>query len=77
MIKSIYIISAIFFIFSCKHASYKTYKSEVKELTDQQYPDNKDIEVRSNDWDKYSHLDFEIKRNDKFDFTIKVDSINV
>ena len=49
-----------------------TYKTEVKELTDEQYPDNNDVDIRSNDWDKYSHLNFEIKRNDKFDFTIKI-----
>ncbi len=72
MLKSIYIISIILLIISCKDASYNTYKTEVKELTDEQYPDNNDIDIRSNDWDKYSHLNFEIKRNDKFDFTIKI-----
>ncbi len=70
--KFLYFFISFFLIYACKNASYKIYKSEIKELTDQQYPDNNDIEVRSSLWNKYSHHNFEIKRNDKFDFDITI-----
>ena len=70
MIKNIVIFGLAIGLFSCKNATYKKYSSEIKELTDKQYPDNNDIDVRSDLWDKYSHLNFEIKRNSTHDFTI-------
>ncbi len=70
MIKNIIILGLAIGLFSCKNATYKMYSTEIKELTDKQYPDNNDIDVRSDLWDKYSHLNFEIKRNSQHDFTI-------
>ena len=70
MIRNIVIFGLVIGLFSCKNATYKKYSSEIKEFTDQQYPDNNDIDVRSDLWDKYSHLNFEIKRNSTQDFTI-------
>ena len=46
------------------------YQSDIKELTDEDYPDNNDIETRSELWNKYEHSSFNVIRNGKNDFSI-------
>ncbi|MAP01261.1 MAG: hypothetical protein CMD01_00380 [Flavobacteriales bacterium] len=46
--------------------------STIKELTDQEYPDNCDIESRSDLWDKYNHSLFQVVRNDSLNFTVRI-----
>ena len=48
------------------------YESSITELTDHQYPDNFQLESRSNLWNKYDHSLFQVVRNDSLDFTIRV-----
>ena len=46
--------------------------SSITELSDTQYPDNNDMESRSELWDKYDHSLFQVSRNDSLDFTIRI-----
>jgi len=48
----------------------KIYSSTIKTLTDVEYPDNNDIESRSDLWDDFDHHTVEIVRNDETDFTL-------
>lgn len=48
------------------------YQSSIQELTDQQYPDNFQIESRTDLWNKYDHSFFQVVRNDSLDFTIHI-----
>ncbi len=50
--------------------SLKENQSLITELTDEEYPDNNDIESRSPLWDKYTHDKVEIVRNSEKDFTV-------
>jgi hypothetical protein len=44
--------------------------AEITQLTDEQYPDNNDIETRSELWNVYEHAKVEVIRNSEKDFTI-------
>ena len=46
------------------------YQSDIRELSDLEYPDNNDIESRSELWNKFKHSAFEVVRNGKNDFSI-------
>lgn len=46
------------------------FQTEVKEMTDLEYPDNNDIESRCDDWEKYKHHKVSIERIDSNNFTI-------
>ncbi len=46
--------------------------SSITELSDTQYPDNNDMESRSELWDKYDHSLFQVLRNDSLDFTVRI-----
>ncbi len=50
----------------------QVYQSDVRELTDEDYPDNNDIETRSVLWNKYEHSTFEVLRNGKNNFSIYI-----
>lgn len=42
----------------------------MKEMTDEEYPDNNDMESRCGDWKQYKHHKVSIKREDSTNFTI-------
>ena len=44
--------------------------ADITQLTDEQYPDNNDIESRSELWNVYEHAKVEVVRNSENDFTI-------
>ena len=46
--------------------------SSIKELSDEEYPDNCDLESRSELWDKFNHSFFQVVRNDSLDFTVEI-----
>lgn len=46
------------------------HETSMKEMTDEEYPDNNDIESRCKDWEQYKHHKVSVKRNDSTDFTI-------
>lgn len=70
------ILIGLLFLISCNHdqknlnESPQIYQSDIKELTDEDYPDNNDIETRSELWNKYEHSSFNVIRNGKNDFSI-------
>ena len=62
-------------MYSCSDIESKKnnlYQASIQELTDQQYPDNFQIENRTELWNKYDHNLFQIVRNDSNHFTIKI-----
>ncbi len=69
--KPIYLfgISSALLLSSCG-GGLEENQSEVKELTDEAYPDNNDIESRSNLWDKYQHDVVQVDRHSEKDFTV-------
>lgn len=76
MIKPLFILSTLAMI-ACKNTSSDSNassiienQSTITELTDEQYPDNNDIESRSPSWNKYSHDKVEVIRNSEKDFTV-------
>ena len=44
--------------------------ADITQLTDEQYPDNNDIESRSELWNVYEHAKVEVLRKSEKDFTI-------
>ncbi len=46
------------------------YTTSIKSLTDQEYPDNNDIETRSKDWNEFDHREVKVERLGKNDFTL-------
>ncbi len=48
----------------------QVYKASMKEMTDEEYPDNNDIESRCKDWEQYKHHQIAIERVDTTNFTI-------
>jgi len=44
--------------------------ADITQLTDEQYPDNNDIESRSELWNVYEHPKVEVVRNSENDFTM-------
>jgi hypothetical protein len=79
MNRLIYIIEIILLsliVLSCETEKVKegikknTFESKVKEMTDDEYPDNNDIESRCEDWEKYKHHQVTIERIDSTKFTV-------
>ncbi len=77
--KTILIILSGIVLFSCSSSesnntsqkpAEKKNISKVKEMTDEEYPDNNDIENRCSDWDKYAHHEVEINRLDSLYFKV-------
>ena len=70
------ILIGLLFLISCNqdqknlNEGPQIYQSDIKELTDEDYPDNNDIETRSELWNKYEHSSFNVIRNGKNDFSI-------
>ena len=66
------IISALIIFNSCTHTESNkniVYQAPIQELTDEKYPDNFQIESRSEMWNKYDHSLFQVERRDSNDFT--------
>lgn len=82
--KNIIIITLFsFLLISCNEEESKKeakstsiYKSSMKEMTDEEYPDNNDIESRCGDWEQYQHHQVNIVRNDSTDFTLTFNPSN-
>ena len=55
---------------SCGEKGLADNVAEITQLTDEQYPDNNDIESRSELWNVYEHAKVEVVRNSENDFTI-------
>ena len=55
---------------SCGEKSLVENVADITQLTDEQYPDNNDIESRSEFWNVYEHAKLEVVRNSENDFTI-------
>ena len=73
MKKTIFILSSCAVIASCSSETENKIldnQAVVEELTDEAYPDNNDIESRSNRWDKYQHDLVQVDRNGEKDFTV-------
>ena len=65
---------ALFCIGSCSNNSddFNYASSTIRELSDEEYPDNCDIESRSDLWNKFNHSLFQVTRNDSLDFTVRI-----
>jgi len=65
---------ALFCLGSCSNNSddFKYASSTIRELSDEEYPDNCDIESRSDLWNKFNHSLFQVTRNDSLDFTVRI-----
>ncbi|MCT4582119.1 MAG: hypothetical protein N4A35_11945 [Flavobacteriales bacterium] len=46
------------------------YEASMKEMTDEEYPDNNDIESRCADWERYKHHQIKVQRIDTTNFTL-------
>ena len=74
------IVFGLMFLVSChqdeeqnkSNENIQVYQSDVRELTDEDYPDNNDIETRSVLWNKYEHSTFEVVRKGKNNFSIYI-----
>ncbi len=73
-----YIISSFSFLLifnSCTNTESEKsilYQAPIQELTDEKYPDNFQIDSRTELWNKYDHSLFQVERIDANDFTIKI-----
>lgn len=63
-------------ILSCENTNKEevvkeiVFESPMIEMTDEEYPDNNDIESRCGDWEQYKHHQVEITREDSINFTM-------
>jgi len=72
--KSIIVLVLMVVIVACKTKQkaneQMVYQSTIKEMTDQEYPDNNDIESRCSDWQEYKHHKVLVERLSKTDFKV-------